>query len=171
MEVGPARLDEARAVAELQVRTWQAAYPGIVPEEYLASLSVEKFEKMWHGTIIKGVPQLLVARESETQLGWVAFGPSRDQGAAATDAEIWAIYVGVPHWGRGVGRQLWLQARERMRAQGFESVSLWAFPENQRAGRFYAGLGFEVDPKSHKQFTLGGAQLNEIRFVRRIETA
>ena len=153
------------------MRTWQAAYPGIVPADYLASLSVEKFENMWQGAITKGVPQLLVAREAETLLGWVAFGPSRDQGAAATDAEIWAIYVGAPHWGRRVGRQLWQRAYERMRAQGFESVSLWAFPENKRACRFYDRLGFEVDATSHKQFTLGGAQMNEMRYVRRIEAA
>jgi ribosomal protein S18 acetylase RimI-like enzyme len=166
MQVRPARADDAREIAEIHVRTWQLAYPEIVPADYLASLSIEKHEAMWHGCIVAGAPQLLVATEADRLLGWVAFGPSRDQGAASDVAEIWAIYVGATHWGGGVGRALWAQARERMQQQGFKSVGLWAFPENVRAGKFYRALGFHIEPSSGKQFTLGGSQLNEIRFAR-----
>ncbi len=53
-----------------------------------------------------------------------------------------------------------------MQHQGFRSVGLWAFPENVRAGKFYRALGFQIEASSSKQFTLGGSQLNEVRFVR-----
>jgi ribosomal protein S18 acetylase RimI-like enzyme len=166
MQVRPAQVEDAREIAEIHVRTWQVAYPGIVPAEYLASLSVEKYETMWHGCIIAGKPQLLVATEADRLLGWVAFGPSQDEGVGADVAEIWAIYVGPANWSRGVGRQLWARALEGMQAQGFKSVGLWAFPENVRAGKFYQALGFKIEPSSSKQFQLGGSQLNEVRYVR-----
>jgi ribosomal protein S18 acetylase RimI-like enzyme len=169
LQIRPATVDDARAIAEIHVRTWQAAYPGIVPAEYLASLSVDKHEAMWRESVVTGRPELLVAMEGDEMLGWVAFGPSRDDGAAPDDAEIWAIYVGASHWGRGVGRALWRHLEARLRGDHFKTVCLWAFPENVRATRFYESLGFAADVKSAKQFRLGDALLNEIRYVRRID--
>lgn len=169
MQVRPATLRDAHAIAEIHVRTWQAAYTGIVPAEYLASLSIEKYEAMWLGCILAGKPQLLVATRADHLLGWVAFGASRDEGVGTDVAEIWAIYVAAESWGQGVGRQLWAHARPRMREQGFTSVGLWAFPDNSRAGHFYRALGFEIEPSSSKTFELGGARLNEVRYVRRTD--
>ena len=124
---------------------------------------------MWMDKIAKGLPELLVAMEDKTMLGWVAFGRSRDNGAASSDAEIWAIYVSPSQWSKGVGRMLWRHAHARLRALGFTSVGLWAFPENERAGKFYRGFGFEVEASSAKKFALGDATLNEIRYVRPID--
>ena len=168
MNVRPAGREDARDIAEIHVRTWQAAYPGIVPAEYLASLTVERYEAMWRENIAKGSPELLVAVEGDAILGWVAFGPSRDKGATRTNAEIWAIYVSPSHWKKGVGHLLWNHVQAKLRTQGFTTVGLWVFPENDRACRFYRAIGFEVEPASAKQFTLGGFSLNEIRYVRPI---
>jgi len=41
--------------------------------EYLASLSVDKREAMWRESIVKGVPQLFVAKVEDDMVGWVAF--------------------------------------------------------------------------------------------------
>lgn len=169
MEVRPALPEDARRIAEIHVQTWQVAYDGIVPAEYLASLSVERYESMWRDNIAKGAPELLVAHEDEAILGWVAYGHSRDEGAKQDVAEIWAIYVDASRWATGVGRSLWAAAKPRLLKQGFSSVGLWAFPENERAGRFYRSLGFEIEAGSAKQFVLGGASLNEIRYVRRLD--
>lgn len=169
MRVIRAEMQDTRAVAEIHVETWQAAYAGIVPDELLASLSIDKHELMWRESVERGVPELWVAKESGTVLGWIAFGRSRDPDAQADEAEIWAIYVGPAHWSRGVGKNLWRRAREQMHSDGFKTVSLWAFPENLRAARFYEALGFASDPSSTKTFAFGDARLREIRFARRVE--
>src|SRR5207302_11285948 len=72
---------------------WQSAYQGVVPPEYLASLSVEEREAMWRESIVKGVPQLFVAKVEGAMVGWVALGPCRDEGSPPDCAEVWAIYV------------------------------------------------------------------------------
>jgi ribosomal protein S18 acetylase RimI-like enzyme len=77
-----------------------------------------------------------------------------------------AIYVKASCWATGAGRHLWLEALQRIQAQGFKSVSLWVLVGNERAIRFYERAGFAVEPESRKAFELGGTVLEELRYVR-----
>jgi ribosomal protein S18 acetylase RimI-like enzyme len=165
MNISPAVSEDAAAIARAQVRSWQAAYERILPDDYLANLSADKRELMWREFIARGSPELLVARDGDYIVGFVAFGPCRDEGVGTARAEIWAIYVTPSHWSQGVGSQLWGRARARLAAQGYRSVSLWVLTGNERAIQFYDGVGFTVDEGSAKEVVLGGKALQEIRYV------
>ena len=169
MNISSAVSEDAAAIARAQVRSWQAAYERILPDDYLAGLSVEKRELMWREFIARGSPELLVARDEECVVGFVAFGPCRDEGGGAARAEIWAIYVTPSHWSQGVGSQLWRHARARLTAQGYRSVSLWVLTGNERAIQFYDGVGFTADQGSAKEVVLGGKALQEIRYVAELD--
>jgi hypothetical protein len=45
--VRPARPGDAEAIATVHVRSWQAAYPGIVPQPVLDRLSIERRAASW----------------------------------------------------------------------------------------------------------------------------
>ncbi len=165
MNITHATPEDARQVAEIHVEAWRAAYAGIVPAGYLAALSVDKREAMWSACIAAGKPELLLAKADGTVTGWLSFGRCRDEGSADTQAEVWAIYVRPASWSSGTGRALWLRARELMRAQGFESCSLWVLARNERAIGFYRAAGFSHDGGASNTLEMGGAQLQEIRFV------
>ncbi|MBT2771096.1 GNAT family N-acetyltransferase [Halomonas sp. ISL-60] len=165
MNVVHANPKDARAVAEIHVEAWRAAYRSIVPADYLASLSIERREAVWSGCIAAGDPELLVAKKDGAVKGWLSFGPCRDIGEHKSEAEIWALYVSPTAWSTGVGRVLWLRAKELMLVQGFKSCSLWVFPQNERAIKFYRSIGFAHDGAAPKNFELGGARLQEVRFV------
>lgn len=165
MRVDPAVPDDARAIAEVHVASWQVAYKDLLPAQFLASLSTAQREKMWSEALERGSPQLLVARDEARVAGFVAVGPSRDEGAKEDCAEIWAIYLSPDTWSQGVGGLLWQAALERTREAGFRTVTLWVIAGNERAIRFYRRAGFVPDPDSIKEFTLGGVQLREIRYV------
>lgn len=165
MQIEPATLEDARGIAEVHVASWQRAYQNILPEQYLADLSIERREKMWREALEKQLPQLLVARSENRTVGFVAFGASRDDGAKPGSAEIWAVYLLPEVWSQGVGRMLWQAALERMVAEGFNTVSLWVISTNERAIRFYLDAGFVPEPGSLKEFELGGVLLKEIRYV------
>ena len=169
MQVVPAAPEDARAIAEIHVRTWQAAYASFLPPDYLASLSIENREAMWSECIATGAPELLVARDAGVVRGWLSFGQCRDEGSSKTEAEVWALYVSPSAWSTGAGRMLWLRARELMLAQGFTSCSLWVFPQNDRAIKFYRAAGFAHDESEPKTFELGGSQLQEVRFVSQLD--
>jgi ribosomal protein S18 acetylase RimI-like enzyme len=165
MKISLAVPEDAPAIARMQVRSWQAAYEGILPADYLATLTVEKREVMWREFISRGSPELLVTKDEESIVGFVAFGPCRDENAAADRAEIWAIYVAPSHWSQGVGSQLCHRTRERLGEQGYCSVSLWVLTDNTRAIQFYTRVGFVADEESTKEVIVGGKALKEIRYV------
>jgi len=169
MIVRPGQLRDAPQIAEIHVRSWQEAYAGIVPADYLASLSVERYEANWRENLAKGEPEVAVAVEGEAVLGWLGFGRSRDDDAAPVVAEIWAVYVNPSQWRRGVGRHLWEHAKRVLRERGFGSVTLWVLSENQRAAEFYAAVGFEIESSSKKHFDIGGRSLAEVRYTRRLD--
>jgi ribosomal protein S18 acetylase RimI-like enzyme len=168
MRIEPATLDDARAIAEVHVLTWHAAYQTIFPTEYLAGLSIDEREALWRESIPKGDPEIWVARIEGRIVGCISFGRCRDEGASPQTGEVWAIYVMPSHWSTGVGRTLWLNARERMKQQGYKSVSLWVLAENARAIDFYLAGGFVPNPSSAKDITRGGRTLKEVRYEAQI---
>jgi ribosomal protein S18 acetylase RimI-like enzyme len=164
LHIEHATIDDARAVAQIHVDAWRAAYASILPAGFLASLSVDEREGMWRAIIAAGEPELVVARDGAVVRGWINFGTCRDAGAGATDGEIWALYVAPDTWSTGAGFALWKQGKQRLVARGCTTCSLWVFPQNERALRFYRNAGFTPDPLPPKSFELGGATLQEVRY-------
>jgi ribosomal protein S18 acetylase RimI-like enzyme len=169
IDITPGTADDAPAIARIHVASWQAAYRGIVPDEHLASLSVERREAHWRGAFAAGQTEVLVAREGGSIVGWVCFGACRDDAATPSDGEIWALYVLADWWSKGVGLALWVGARERLVASGFVNVSLWVLADNERAIRFYRAAGFEADPARATTVTIGGKTLQELRYLCRLD--
>lgn len=153
MTVRLAVVADAPAVASVHVRTWQAAYRGLVPDSVLDGLSVQERTSMWE----RGIPHggVWVGLVDDEVVGFAAVGPSREPDAAF---ELYAIYVLPSAWGTSVGFEL------ADAALGDEQdVILWVFDDNPRARRFYERFGFRADGLS-KTETIGGATLNEIRY-------
>jgi ribosomal protein S18 acetylase RimI-like enzyme len=165
VSIASASAEDCRAVAQIHVDAWRAAYDGIVPSDYLAALSVDERETMWRTAVERGTPRVLVARMDQRVAGWIAYGQSRDEGTAPDVAEIWAIYVDPVAWSNGIGQALWDAARRELQGQGYRSVTLWVIRNNVRAIRFYGRAGFAAEVESAKQFELGGAQITEVRLV------
>jgi ribosomal protein S18 acetylase RimI-like enzyme len=166
MRVAAASPEDLRDVAAVHVASWQSAYQGILPSEYLASLSVERREAAWRQILAEGRSELLVATDGDAIVGFVSFGACRDEAAPLDRGEVWAIYVAPSAWGMGVGKALWRVASERLRTQGFRSVSLWVIDGNERARLFYSTAGFNVEAGSEKEFEIGGAKVREVRMVK-----
>jgi ribosomal protein S18 acetylase RimI-like enzyme len=171
VSIAVASSSDCRAIAQIHVDAWRAAYDGIVPSDYLAALSVDQRETMWCTAVERGTPRVLVARMDGDVVGWIAYGRCRDDGSGPDVGEIWAIYAAPTLWSTGVGRALWDAARRDLQEQGYRSVTLWVIRDNARAIRFYERSGFAVEANSAKEFELGGAQITELKLVARIHGA
>ena len=136
MLIEPATADDAHAIAQIHIDARRAAYVGIVADDHLAALSVDKRETLWREAIAARQPELLVARIDGRVIGRVSFGASRDKVAAAEVGELWAIYLDPRHVSTGAGRALWLAARKRLTERGFTSAILWVLAGNADAIRF-----------------------------------
>jgi ribosomal protein S18 acetylase RimI-like enzyme len=167
MRVVEATAADCNEIGEVHLRSVRQAYRHIYTADILESRSVEQSQVFWRELLAKGEAQLWLARDERSLVaGFAAFGPSRDEGAAASCGEIWAIYVAPERWGQGVGRALCGAAFARLRAGGFTRVTLWVLAENERAIRFYRGVGFEPEPASARSFERDGAQIGELRMTR-----
>ena len=164
MQIRAAKAEDSQAIADIHVSGWKAAYRGVVPDQHLRSLSVEKRRAYWLSAIEKGEPLVRVAAGTSGVTGWVAFGPSRDGDAQPHTGEIWAIYVSPLMWAQGIGRHLMTGALGEMRSMGFETATLWVLAKNERACLFYAHAGFVPEEASMKTVSIGGAALQEVRY-------
>ena len=129
--------EEIRGKAFVHWSAWHEAYPGLVSDEYLKQLTLEKCEEM-AGRWTDGI---LIAKDGDRVIGFVGFG---DRGEEAPErGEIFAMYVLSEFYGTGVGRLLMEEALSRL--QDYPELCLWVLRENRRAIRFYEKCGFHAD--------------------------
>lgn len=137
--------------AEAWLRSWRAAYRGLVPAPMLAALDPDETAARWRRTL--AVPdgrRMLVAVRGGTVLGSATTGPYRLEQRSGgpvdrTVGEVYAINVDPAGWGGGTGRALLTAAVRRLRADGPAPVRLWVAEANERARRFYTRFGFRPD--------------------------
>jgi ribosomal protein S18 acetylase RimI-like enzyme len=161
---------DAFDIASIHVRAWQAAYRGIVPDTYLASLSIEKRHAYWAEMLSNPGqdatrPVATVAIEHGQTVGWIATSATRDKDKDTGWGEIQAIYLDPAVRRTGIGSKLTRDALTRLATAGYTHASLWVLSENAPARLFYERVGFAPEPASQKTFTLGGAELSEIRYA------
>jgi ribosomal protein S18 acetylase RimI-like enzyme len=163
MNIRLAQIADADGIATVHVRGWQAAYRGIVPDTYLDSLSIEQRASAWRA-LFRGpsAREVWVADANQRLIGWVSIGDPRDDDAPTGTGELNAIYVLPEFWSSGVGRALWLRAKQRLAERGFGRATLWVLADNDRAVRFYRAAGFS--PVSERDIEIGGKLLREARY-------
>ena len=156
---------DAEGIAAVHVRSWQAAYKGLVPQAYLDGLHVPDRAASWRRelTALPEDRRPWVAVLDERVGGFVVAGPSRDDDCGPDTAEVYAIYVEPDCWGLGVGRALMEHQISFLRRRGYEHATLWVLADNRRAIDFYEAGRWYRDGTT-KPITLGGATLQEVRY-------
>ena len=146
MIIRDAELRDARGIAEAHVRSWQAAYAAIVPDEDLAQLSVDEQEQFWAQILSKGVRATFVLVNRDLVVGWSGFGPARDEDCdPILVAELYGIYLLPEYWSMSYGKQLYRATETRIRQSLVENLVLWVFEKNTRARSFYEAVGYRLE--------------------------
>jgi len=160
-------VDDARAIAQIHVDGWRAAYRGQMPDALLDGLSVDKRTEGWRKDIAtprSTEHRTWVAEDDGRIVAFAITGPTRDEDAAAGVAELFAIYADPARWGTGAGRALLAHVVADLRDRGLAAVTLWVLDTNARARRFYEIAGFAADGAS-KTAPFGGVSLRELRYL------
>jgi GNAT superfamily N-acetyltransferase len=148
-------------VALVHVRSWQAAYRGLLPDAFLAGLKPEgRAARYTLGADPNASPETFVAEEAGAVLGFTTLVPREgDVG------ELGALYADPTAWNRGVGRALIDHARARLAARGHRSAVLWLLEGNARGERFYRADGWAPDGE-RRSAEVWGLTVTEVRFRR-----
>ena len=139
----PARPGDAAAIAKVHVETWRAAYAGLVPDDYLVSMTESKQALMWNNMIRRAAaPEAVLAAESTDLPGGriVGFGSCGGARGQSGSGEIFTLYV-APDWqGQGIGRLLLEALFAQLRGSGLNQAVIWVLSGNP-ARFFYEALG------------------------------
>lgn len=159
---------DADALARLHVRSWQAAYSGLVDDAHLAGLDVGDRARMWRDRLAGGQPGAVTyaATSGADVVGFASIGPVRDEDLACQHegwAEVYALYVDPDRWRAGVGTALW-RAVDAGGGEEVAGVALWVLRDNLRAREFYAVLGLAPDG-AQRPISIGERELTEVRMV------
>lgn len=165
-----AALTDADAIGLVHVRSWQAAYRGKIPQDYLAGLDPVRRSQVWRQIMEGSDPSrdgvFVAVAEGGEITGFTSFGPSRDDNADPTvTGEVYAIYAAPEAWATGTGRALMADAVEELARLGYTDAVLWVLDSNERARRFYALAGWEEDGAS-KTDGSRGFDITEVRYRR-----
>jgi GNAT superfamily N-acetyltransferase len=163
MQIRQAWPDDASAVADVYVRSWQAAFAGLVPQHYLDAMDPSREESEWKTRIAETrwpSSGVLVAETEAEIVGFASFGPSQDIPATA---EIGTLYAMPEAWGTGIGKQLMAAALTTLGQADYAQAVLWVLEDNERARRFYEASGWRPDGAAVVD-TTGGAALNKLRY-------
>jgi GNAT superfamily N-acetyltransferase len=156
------------AVARVHVRSWQAAYRKLMPDEYLDQLRPEdRAEKYNFGSLDPLTPHTIVLTESEEIRGFATTVPAQDFNMPDY-GELCALYVDPDHWGRGMGVALVSAARARLFDLEFRKAILWVLAGNVRAERFYRRDQWAPDGAQRTE-ERWGFKVNDVRYRRNLE--
>jgi GNAT superfamily N-acetyltransferase len=162
---------DAEQIAAVHVRSWQAAYRGLLPQDYLDQLDPADRLPRWRRTLRETDPAgggVIVAVKDRWICGAAWFGPTRDTDSdPALVGELVGIYLLPEAWGKGLGRSLMTAAVEHLTAAGYSEATLWVLESNVRARGFYAKAGWAEDG-AVKQDDRLGFPITEVRYRRQL---
>ncbi|MGH7067948.1 MAG: GNAT family N-acetyltransferase [Acetobacteraceae bacterium] len=163
-----ARQADAAAIAAVHVAAWRSAYPGILPDRYLAHLSVIR-QAAHYDRAIRADGGVFVAAAWGDDLppggrphivGFTTTGLPRSPGLG--EGEIETLYV-LDDWReRGLGRRLMRAAAAHLQSVGCRSVFLWVLSENPSRW-FYARLGGRAVAEA--TVPVGGRPVHQTAFL------
>lgn len=148
--------EDAEALADVHIATWQKAYEGILPSDFLTGLDRRGRVRFWNRQLRRGAR---VSVTGNPVAGFCYAGDSEAEGWG----EIYAIYVRPEHWGEGLGHALFVAGQDHLRDRGHDRALLWVLRDNRRARDFYERQGWSVGRPIRVE-DIGGIQVTEVRY-------
>ncbi len=168
MHIRNATKKDAQHIAKIHVEAWCSGYREIVPDEYLASLSVKEKTLQWNKALSKKGPGInLVIIHNDAISGFCVYGPARDDDLSKENAgELVALNISPDCWGKGLGTELIRQVIKSGHNNQWRSLYLWVLKKNIRARKLYESMNFSIEGREKFDTKLTGHELHEIRYVR-----
>jgi ribosomal protein S18 acetylase RimI-like enzyme len=169
--VRPAVLDDAAAIARVHVASWRTTYRGLLPDDFLSSLSEESYTDRWRRVIGDGLSRVFVVEEErrgrprrsshDEIVGFASCGRER-AGETGFAGELYAIYILDRAQRQGHGRELVRAAAGALREMKLPDMIVWVLRDNPAARHFYERLGGAY--VRAQPITIGTATLLEVSY-------
>ncbi|HSZ43600.1 MAG TPA: GNAT family N-acetyltransferase [Trebonia sp.] len=169
--VRSAESGDVACIALVHVTSWQDAYRGHMPQDFLDGLDVGHRTEAWRRRLPaaqRSRGDVLVVESAGQVAGFAGFGPSRDADAdSGQTGELAAIYLRPGSIGQGLGRLLMMAVVSGLTDLGYADATLWVLDGNARARRFYERAGWTLDGADTTDDSRGFT-IREVRYRRRL---
>lgn len=158
-----AKSGDEHALAKVHIQSWQEAYKDLIPQDYLDKLPTELEERvdMWKRILANPERWAWVAQGPEGIVGFVLFGPPRDQNREGF-IELGAIYLLASEKGKGIGFSLVSAGFNKMKSLGYKKAYCWVL-ENNPTVKFYERSGAKYSNQV-KEDEIGKKIFNELAY-------
>ena len=143
-----ATVKDAPAIAKVHVESWHKSFAGIVPQEFLDNLTIEKREQAFQERFGEANYKMFVAETPKDGIvGFANFGKARESDFAF-ETELYAIYLLREFQGKGIGENLFRLCQNEMIDDGLNSMYLIAL-EVSPYKSFYEKMGGQIVGKGN----------------------
>ena len=150
MVIRAACKDDGPAIAHVYAQTWKDTYLGIVPLDYLYTMSVDQLERSVINELEGKQTICLVAEAAEKVIGFISGGKER-KGDYIYKGEIYALYVLKNYQRQGIGSKLVSVLAAELRRWDIYTMLVWVLKQNPYR-RFYEKINGVYLQKKRKPF-------------------
>lgn len=171
-QIRAAESSDSEGIARVHTHSWQSAYRGLLPDEWLDALRWEDRKERWDAILEQSsTNKVYVATNGEQEvIGFASAGASRDEAVTKENTyELYAIYLAPEIWSKGIGKALLHEVIKETPAD-FTSISVWVLTDNARGREFYERHSFVLDQKTQVS-DVDGHLLEEVRYIRALRTS
>ncbi len=153
--------EDAEAVTDVLINTWQTSYRGIVSDDCLDHMDrntlIERRRRQYKNYIVVVMEGRIVG------FCWYMNNNSYSQDVPEADSEVVALYVLPECQGKSLGRALITYAMDDLREQGRKKMVIWCLKENHPSRKFYKKMGGTIfgEHKTH----IGNQDYDEVGFM------
>jgi GNAT superfamily N-acetyltransferase len=160
--------DDAPAIAELQLRTWQEQYAGLIPAEALPR-DIGAAAAAWQASLSRPPDarnRVLVALERNRVVGFAITAPASDPDCdRMVDGELMELTIAPDERGKGHGSRLLQAAVDTLQADRFTRAVLWAIAGDDALRAFLTEAGWAPDT-AHRELDFDGTGSTVVKQVR-----
>ena len=132
-------IEDAEAVTDILIDSWQTSYRGIVSNEYLDNMDkgilADRRRKQYRDYIVA------VSEGRIVGYCWYVNDNSFTKDVLEIDSEVIALYVDPKLKRQGLGRRLFSYVIDDLKKQGRKNMIIWCLKENYPSRKFYEKMG------------------------------
>ncbi|KKI92035.1 GCN5 family acetyltransferase [Bacillus sp. SA1-12] len=161
MEIRKASKEDIKVVSRVYVDSWKNTYRGLVPDEYLDTLSYEEAETKWIAFLNnESEPFIFIAINDDGKMIGFASGQRIDE--ENFDGELYSLYLLKEARGLGIGRLLVSATAKHLIEKGIYSMMVWVMKQNKSGLGFYERMGGKEYTNRTSMF--GGTTVEDVAY-------
>lgn len=141
IEVRKASLEDAGTIVSTRQKVWDATYRGIYPDEMIDAFDWKRHLEAEQCRLSNPNFQCYMVLDGKHCVGYLSYGRIHPGLWKDFAFRLHSLYLLPPYQGKGLGKQLFLQARDACRDMGYGKMFLDCHPDNTKALQFYMRMG------------------------------